>query len=200
MKCKVMQQDAPLYPQPRAEGAALRSLQQGDIVELTRVKRAGGEQWLDVALPDGTRGFLPGKTPLFAMKRVMTNQPEVQLYNTPGRDSLKATLKKGTVLDLQGLAELDGEKWIQVQDQDGNSGYVDGKTRIVQVRKPSMAGGVLNIDFGTVISLAGICFLASMIGASPFDWMQFLIRLTWLTAGLGWLVYGITQVIQARKK
>ena len=200
MKCKLMQAKATLFPEPRADGPSLRILHQDDLLEFSRVKSAGGERWLEVILSDGTCGFLPGKTLLFALKRVVTNQPETPLYAAPGRESLKATLKKGTTLDLQGIVDQNGEKWIQVQDQAGNSGYLDGKVKVLQVRKPSLAGGIANTVFGAVTALAALTLLVTSIGISPLDWQKLLIAITWLCAGLGWLAFGIAQIVQARKK
>ena len=201
MKFKVIEQDAPVYLQPRQDLPAIRILHIGDYAELFKVKNVKGQQWVDVVIPpDKLRGYITGNTRIFALKRVVTNQPETILYATAGRESVKATLKKRTALNYLDLVVQNGDKWIQVQDKTGSVGFIDPTTKVLQVAKPTLANGIWNVVIGGVATLSGGYYLLAILTTSLFNWTEFLLRFCWALLGLTWFIAGIVQIVEASKK
>jgi hypothetical protein len=200
MKFKVIEQDAPVYLQPRQDLPAFRILHVGEYADLLKVKNVKGQQWVDVILQDKTRGYITGNTRIFALKRVVTNQPETILYGTAGRESVKATLKKRTPLNYLDLVVQNGEKWIQVQDKSGSVGFIDPATKVLQVATPTVASGVWNVVIGAIATLSGGCYMLSILVTSPINWMELVLRLCWTLLGLTWFIAGIVQIVEASKK
>jgi len=177
----------------------MRILRVGDQARVGKVKAVKGEKWLEIIFPDKVHGFIPGDTQVFLMRRVVTNQPETKLYATAGRESVKATLKRRSTLDLIDMVEQNGEKWLQCQDKAGNAGYIEAGTKVLKSAKPTVANGVFNILTGGIVMLAGFCYLLAILGTPPIDWFQLVTRLLWSLLGLMWLISGIIQIVEASK-
>lgn len=129
MKMKIQQDNASLFTNPDMRSKPICDLKQGDVVERIGVRQRNvlDEKWIEITLPNGTKGFLPHKTKTFDLITAHLNG-KTPMYANADRSTIKAELSKGSVVDFLDRVDRDGERWFYVKDESGNHGYIDGLT------------------------------------------------------------------------
>jgi hypothetical protein len=189
MKVKILQDQVPLYAQVDTESAPIRTLQKDEIAELGKISKARGLQWVQVTLPDGTTGFIAGTTRTFSLITAIINEKKALLYGVAARGTPIAELKRGTQVEFLNLLETNGEQWIYVKDKNGQQGYIEGKTKIVQKQKVTKQTGLTNMGVGGAFFVVGlIVTIASYANASSSGGTYYL---CW-----GAILFGFIQFIQ----
>ena len=189
MKAKILQENATAYQQMDLNSSSIRILHTGEEVELGSAKQAQGKKWVEVTLSDGTRGFLPGDTRIFSMIQATTNQPKTLLYATPSRQSIKAELKKRTLLNFLNMIEQDGEQWIHVQDASGGQGYIEATTKIIPKPRVTKKTGLQNMLIGGLFFVVGTIITISTYSSASISGGTYYI--CW-----GAILFGAIQFIQ----
>jgi len=189
MKIKILQDNVPVYPQVDTESMSMRTLQTGDMVEVGKVKKVRGKQYVEVTFPDNSRGFIPGETRTFSLIQATVNQKKALLYGTAARGPVVAELKKGTLLQFQDIVTANGETWIYVQDAAGHTGYIEGNTKILRKEKVTKQTGITNMLVGGAFFVVGlIVTIGSFSAASNSGGTYYL---CW-----GAIIFGAIQFIQ----
>lgn len=188
MKIKIVQETAPFYPQPDPNSGPVRTLNRGDVGEFGSVKRAGGKQWVEVTMLDGSRGYLPGETRIFSLIRAMLNR-KTPLYATADKSMVKMELPRKTMINFLDLMEANGQQWIYIQDASGNQGYIEGNTSITRKDPITKKTGLNNMLVGGAFFVLGlIVTLATYSQALSRGGTYYL---CW-----GAIIFGVIQFIQ----
>lgn len=187
MKFKILQDSASLYPQPDLNSGPVRTLNRGDVGELGSVKRAGGKQWVEVTMLDGSKGYLPGDTRIFSMIQAMLNR-KTPLYATADKSVVKLELPKRTMVQFLDLVEQNGQTWIYVQDASGNQGYLEGNTSITRKDPVTKKTGVTNMLVGGGFFILGLIVTLASYSAASSGGTYYL---CW-----GAIIFGAIQFIQ----
>lgn len=187
MKFKILQESASLYPQPDFNSGPVRTLNRGDVGELGSVKRAGGKQWVDVTMLDGSKGYLPGDTRIFSMIQAMLNR-KTPLYATADKSVVKLELPKRTMVQFLDLVEQNGQTWIYVQDAAGNQGYIEGNTSITRKEPVTKKTGITNMLVGGGFFVLGLIVTIASYSAASSGGTYYL---CW-----GAIIFGAIQFIQ----
>ena len=190
MKIKILQDNVPVYAQVDTESMSMRTLQTGDIVEVGKVKKVRGKQYVEVSFPDTTRGFIPGETRTFSLIQATLNQSKAPLYGTAARGPVVAQLKKGTLLQFLDIIAANGETWIYVQEpKTGQTGYIEGNTKILRKDKVTKQTGINNMLVGGAFFVVGLVVtIGSYAAASNAGGTYYL---CW-----GAIIFGAIQFIQ----
>lgn len=187
MKVKVLQDNAPFYPQPDEASGSVRNLQRGDVGELGSVKKVSGKQWVELTLMDGTKGFIPGGTRIFSLIQAQLNR-KTPLYGMADKGAVKMELPKRTLVNFLDLVEQGGSQWIYIQDASGNQGYIEATTSITRRDPITKKMATTNMVIGGVFFLLGLIFtIGSYLSASTGSTYY----LCW-----GAILFGLIQFIQ----
>jgi hypothetical protein len=189
MKIKMLQDNVPVYAQVDTESISMRTLQNGEMVEVGKVKKARGKQWVEIIFPDGSHGFIPGETRSFSLIQATINQKKASLYGTAARGPVVAELKKGTLVQFLDTVNANGETWIYIQDAAGHTGYIEGNTKIIRKEKVTKQTGITNMLVGGAFFVVGlIVTIGSYSSASSGGGTYYL---CW-----GAIIFGLIQFIQ----
>ncbi len=187
MKFKILQDSASLYPQPDFNSGPVRTLNRGDVGELGSVKRAGGKQWVEVTMLDGSKGYLPGDTRIFSMIQAMLNR-KTPLYATADKSVVKLELPKRTMVQFLDLVEQNGQRWIYVQDAAGNQGYIEDNTPITRKEPVTKKTGITNMLVGGGFFVLGLIVTIASYSVASSGGTYYL---CW-----GAIIFGAIQFIQ----
>jgi hypothetical protein len=160
------------------------------MVEVGKVKKARGKQWVEVVFTDGSHGFIPGDTRSFSLIQATINQKKAALYGTAARGPVVTELRKGSLIQFLDLIPANGETWIYVQDvKSGQTGYIEGNTKIVRKDKVTKQTGITNMLVGGAFFVVGlIVTIGSYSAASGSGGTYYL---CW-----GAIIFGAIQFIQ----
>src|SRR5271156_5102441 len=68
-------------------GAILGTLRVGQEADVVGIKKADGQKWVAVALPDGRRGFISGATKTRTFRNVTLKTDSIDMFAKPGDPS-----------------------------------------------------------------------------------------------------------------
>lgn len=117
------------------------TLATGTEFEIKRVQRKGGADWVQIALPNGTTGFMKGDTRVFTIKKValVDKQAEVRDGCSSGAPVTRH-LTKGQTFELMEVVEGDGKEWVRIRDGQGG-GFIAADVKIQDVSAPVVGAG-----------------------------------------------------------
>lgn len=187
MKIKILQENAPFYPQPDPNSGPVRTLSHGEVGELGEVKKVAGKQWVEMTLLDGSKGYVPGETRIFSLIQATLNR-KTPLYGTAEASVVKMELPKRSLVNFQDLVERDGKQWIYVQDEAGNQGYIAGNTSITRKTVLTKKTGINNMLIGGAFFVVGLIVTIGSYSASSSGGTYYL---CW-----GAIIFGAIQFIQ----
>ncbi len=197
MKVKIIQETATLYPQPDESSVPVHTLNRGDVGELGGVKKVAGRQWVEMTLLDGTKGYVPGDTHLFALIQAQLNR-KTQLYATADKSLVKMELPRRSMVNFLDLVEQNGQKWIYIQDSTGNPGYIEASTSITRKDPITKKMGMTNMWVGGAFFVVGVIVtVVSYLTASANSNYY----LCWgaILFGLIQFVQGLVQYLKAKE-
>lgn len=187
MKVKLIQDNAIFYPQPDLNSGPTRTLNRGDVGELGNVKKVSGTQWAELTLLDGTKGFIPGGTRIFALMQATLNK-KTPLYGMPDKNMVKLELPKRTLINFLDLVEKEGQQWIYIQDASGNQGYIEGSASITRRTPVTKKTGITNMLVGGAFFLIGLIVTIVSYSSASSGGTYYL---CW-----GAIIFGVIQFIQ----
>ena len=220
MRVTMLETGVSVLSKPDGASLLLTRLSMDDEVELGKAVKEKGVSWVEVALPDGRRGYIAGETKIYKITSASINQDEVDLFEQPAfRGARKARLVKGHKILLLKVVPGENGDWVRVRDLKGVEGYIHGETRILKEgskegadktppvdagrpvqapsRKPRTAGttdirnGIVAIIFGLIVT-GGSYLLAPQLGGKYY--------ITWglVVLGVLWLLRGVFRVARGK--
>lgn len=185
MKIKILQDNALFYPQPDESSGPVRTINRGDVGELGSIKKVSGKQWVELTMADGSRGFVPGGTRIFALIQAQLNR-KTPLYGMADKSMVKMELPRRTLVKFLDMVEQGGQEWIYVQDPSGNQGYIESTASITRREPVTKKTGKTNMLVGGGFFVVGlIVTLGSLFSASEYTY------LCW-----GAIIFGLIQFVQ----
>jgi hypothetical protein len=106
----------------------------GSIVE---IGRSSGlfKSCTEVTLPSGSHGYILGAVRYFVMKKVLSLQDDIPVYESTSTESpVKTTYKKDDAFLMSDTMREGGKAWVRVHDLAGNEvGFIQGEAKIDEV-------------------------------------------------------------------
>jgi len=126
-------QPTKIYAKPNLNSTPIIELTSRSELELGVVKNVAGMKWITATLPNGQWGYMPGDTVIYFAKRLKLFEKEVIVYSEPSTRSVIVTvMKKNTIYDVIPFGDHDLQ-WARICDSSGNEGFIDEKTRGIEV-------------------------------------------------------------------
>jgi hypothetical protein len=178
MKVRIIEQTATVYSEPDSSSLPINQLAVGNEIEMGGIKKRAGKSWVAVQLPGNQRGYLPGDTRIYHIKRVKLNQKAVEVHSDPSAQSMVTSrYGRGGEFLLADTVERDGKSWVKIRDAAGGEGFIDGKTQIKvipevtkSVGKKNMLYGALWCVGGTVVTVVSYTAVAESGGTYIVAW------------------------------
>jgi uncharacterized protein YgiM (DUF1202 family) len=201
MKGILVDESAKIYSEPSDQTLSLTTLQKGDEFELGKVSRKKNDVWVEVILPSGVKGFIPGATHIFEVKKVQFLSKSNDMHKEPNADSeIIKNYPQNVAVTAIGVEKDDDKGWVKVIDEQGTVGYVKGDIRIRLVQEVTTTSGKKQILSGAMfIILATVFYFVSVSNSSANGSMSFLMVAVF-TFGLFQLVQGILQYRKAKNQ
>lgn len=199
MKALMTEEITPVYGEPKPETLSITSLKKGDEVETGKVIRKKKESWVEVILPGGQTGYIPGTTRIFVIRQIEL-ATETELFDSPADThmTLKA-MPRGTVLSAIGVEKVDKDTWYRVRDQSGSVGYINSRSKYKVYQEATVGGGKKLIITGAVFAILGLVFLVISTGQQSNSSSLFLI-VGLIGLGAIQVVQGVMQYRKAKQK
>jgi hypothetical protein len=167
MRARILDPQVKLYSSPDANALSLATLTEGTEIEFGGVKKKGGRQWVEVIMPTGQRGYIPGETRIFHYRLATLLQKDVPVYTQPALNSLvRAQLMKNSKFYLTEVVRVDGVDWVRVRDMQNAEGYIPGQTRIRVLPEKTKALGRKNMISGALWCIGGIIVTVATLNAA----------------------------------
>ncbi len=201
MKGILVDESAKIYAEASDQTLSIATLKKGDEFELGKVSRKNKEVWVEVTLPTGQTGFIPGGTHIFQIKKVQMMTPGVVLFDAPNDEarSLK-TYEKNDVVTAVGYEKGEAKSWIKVLDNDGTVGYIRSEAKLRLYMEPTKDGGIKQIISGGLFAILGAVFYyMSVKQGQTIDNSMTILNVAIIGFGLLQLVQGIIQLRNAKK-
>ncbi len=170
----VLKQPAVLYKDTNDQSAPIAQLKLGDQVKLGGTRKKGKDQWVEITLPDGRKGYLPGTSQVFRTIKVKLIQGDTNVLAEPSINSAikfkVATNEKFYILDSS-----DG--WVKIRTRNGNEGYLDGRVSVKklaavskEIARRNMVGGALWCIGGGLVTCVSYSAASSSGGTYLITW------------------------------
>ena len=176
MRARIIDQQVKLYSSPEPDAISLATLAAGTEIEFGGVRKIKGKQWVEVVMPTGQKGYIPGETHIFHFRLASLLQKSVDVYTQPTQHSLvRTSLKRNTKIYLTEVVKGEDQDWVRVREMEGGEGYISGRTRIRIIPEKTKALAKKNMLSGALWVIAGgmILGLGSSSaggGTSIFAW------------------------------
>lgn len=131
-RARIIEQQVTVWSEANTNSAALVELPIGSEVALGHVTKIDGAKWIEVTLPTGQKGFLPGATRVFLIQKVMLVQKSVTMHAEPSTQSaVTAQFNKDAEFYTIDIIQQAGAGWYKIRDLNGYEGYINRETKII---------------------------------------------------------------------
>lgn len=138
MKARILDTEAIIRLSMEEGAPQVQRVAQGEVLDLGRVLINQGVQWVEVMDGNYRRGFIRGDTKVFFLKQMSVKQDEVIVYDLPAPTALeKSRYIKGTVFTQTDEKDVDGTIWVEVKDENGNTGFIKDTGALAPVAAPA---------------------------------------------------------------
>jgi hypothetical protein len=200
MRGILVDENAKIYSEPNSQNLSLATLKKGDEFELGKVTRKNREVWVEITLPSGQTGYIPGETHIFQIKKVQMMNGPIDLRDGPSDTSnVVKTYNKNDVVTAVGIEKDEGKGWIKVTDSEGAFGYLKGDTKIRLYMEPTKSGAIKQMISGGLFTLLGGVFYVTSVTRGDTENTMALLNVAIIAFGLMQVVQGIIQYRQAKK-
>ena len=167
MRARILDSQVKLYSTPEPNALSLATLQEGTEIEFGGVKQRNGKQWVEITLPTGQKGYIPGETRIFHLRMATLLQNNVPVYHQATEHSLvRTTLKRNAKVYLVDVTRVEGVDWVKVREPSGIEGFIPGKTRLRVIPEKTKALARKNMISGALWCIGGIIVTAATYSAS----------------------------------
>ena len=191
MKARIMGDNIPVYKDADDKGNWVTRLGWDSEVKVVNTFEKEGREWLQVMLPDGLEGYLPGDVPMST--EVSLDQIKADFYEKPGVPfDPPRRMQQGDRFYLHtDTVEHGGSEWLRIVDRRVTKGYLSGDTKLdtgdvesEEVRPfDRFKARLLKGKLGGVILMA-IAAVMFMLGPISGDAIYILIALVFLALGV----------------
>jgi hypothetical protein len=206
MRVYLLDDQVPVFPKPDGTAIPLARLAAQEEIELGRMVKSGGADWVEAVLTDGRRGYIAGPTKIHEIKLTTLKQDEADLFEQPSfHGARKERLVKGQQFYLLHSVPGEGGTWVHIRDPQGREGYIHGDTSIVNdektappaaggalpAKKPARAGardirnGLVAIALGLLLTFGSRALAPQLGGRYYVTWGLVVVGAFWLLRGLG---------------
>lgn len=158
MKTVLTDEQVLVYSSTEENNISIATLHKGDAMELGKVTKKNKKTWVEITLPGNQKGYIPGDTKIFTIRKAQLASKSVDMMDAPSRTAnLVKTYTKGATFDVVFIETTDNENWFKLVDQTGQSGYIlttGSKLRVVQESTKSSA--LRNIITGLIFTVIGV--------------------------------------------
>lgn len=152
MKARILDSEAIIRLSMEDTAPQVQRVAQGEELDLGRVLTNQGMQWVEVMDGNYRRGFIRGDTKVFFIKQMKVDAEEVIVYDLPAPTALeKSRYIKGTVFTQTDEKDVEGTTWIEIKDDNGNTGYIKDKAALVSLTAPATPPATPPALTGTVL-------------------------------------------------
>jgi uncharacterized protein YgiM (DUF1202 family) len=199
MRAIMTEDSVRVYSEAKEGAISIFSLRKGDEVETGKVTRKKKESWVEVTLDSGQKGFISGQTRIFVVRKIEL-MTETQMFDTASESAeLVKTLPKGTVVSAVGVEKEGSNTWYLVREENGDQGYVNGRSKYKVYQEATLGGGKKLIITGGVFAVMGLVFLVVSMSQQSTSSSLFLI-IGLIGLGLVQVVQGVLQYRKAKNK
>jgi hypothetical protein len=189
MRARILDPQVKLYSSPEVNAISLATLMEGTEIEFGAVRKIAGKKWVEVILPTGQKGYIPGETRIFHFRLATLLQKEAKVYTQPALDSLpKMPLTAKTKFYLIDVIKVDGVDWVKVRESSTGEGFIPGNTRIRVIPEKTKAMAIRSMISGGLWCIGGIVVAATTTPQTSSGGMPII---AW-----GAILYGAVQLIQ----
>lgn len=197
MKARILDPQAKVYSSMDTSNLSIATLQEGNEVELSGMKKKAGKVWFPVTLTTGQKAYIPGETHIFVIREGALMQNSVELHSEPSSESpIKQQLNRNTKVSILQVVKTSDKDWVRVRDVSGNEGYILGDTRVRLMAQKTKANGRRSMITGAMWLVAGIVFLLSGNPTAPSSSFS-LLGIAALLFGAIILISGVVQYVTA---
>jgi uncharacterized protein YgiM (DUF1202 family) len=199
MRAIMTEDSVRVYSEAKEGAISIFSLRKGDEVETGKVTRKKKESWVEVTLDSGQKGFISGQTRIFVVRKIEL-MTETQMFDAASESAkLVKALPKGTVVSAVGVEKEGSNTWYLVREENGELGYVNGRSKYKVYQEATLGGGKKLIITGGVFAVMGLVFLFVSISQQSTSSSLFLI-IGLIGLGLVQVVQGVLQYRKAKNK
>lgn len=158
---KIMDANVIVYNAARDRSLPVYRVDPGTSIKIAGLTTNYGKQWVQITLPNGTLGYIPGNTRVFQIRKAKLLQDEAMTYTEPSAVAPMGTLKKGDkfhILDAN-LKQHDRE-WVKIRDTLSRELYIDGKTKVRVIQENRSEVGKKNMGYGVLWFIGGVIVTA----------------------------------------
>jgi hypothetical protein len=199
MRAIMTEDSVRVYSEAKEGAISIFSLRKGDEVETGKVTRKKKESWVEVTLDSGQKGFISGQTRIFVVRKIEL-MTETQMFDAASESAeLVKALPKGTVVSAVGVEKEGSNTWYLVREENGEQGYVNGRSKYKAYQEATLGGGKKLIITGGVFAVMGLVFLVVSMSQQSTSSSLFLI-IGLIGLGLVQVVQGVLQYRKAKQK
>jgi hypothetical protein len=200
MKARLVDDSAKIYAEPQDQSLTIVTLNKDDEFEMGKVLRKKKDAWVEVILPSGQIGYLPGSTKIFTIKKIITQANNIEIHESADTESqVIKSLPKGSIVTAIAVEHNNEKPWIKIIDSEGTTGFVKGESKIRLYQEPTRNNARKQIITGGIFSIfAVVYYYFTAVIAKSSDNMEILIVVI-LAFGLIQLVQGIMQMMAVNK-
>jgi hypothetical protein len=190
MKGRIVDPQVKVFGEPDPASLTIASLTSGDEVDFVKMLKVARQNWAEVVLASGEKGYLPAETRLFFFKQASLLQKSLKIYNRPSTlSAVRGALQKKDRFYVLDIVDRDTkEPWIKIRDLTGAEGFIDGNAHIKVATEVTRATGKRTMLSGGLWCLAGVLIATGVIQAAN--------SLGALVVTWGAIIYGTVQFLR----
>jgi hypothetical protein len=199
MKAILIDDEIHVYASTETESISVAVLHKGVEMELGKVTQKKKKTWVEISLPGDQKGFIPGDTKIFAIRKTTVATPSVDIKKAPSEDSETIkTLVKGSPLTVYGVEGTDETgKWFKVRDEEKVEGYVPTPTKLRVLPEVSKTSAIRNIVTGFIFAgIGGFLVFTDSNSGSNMQWIAYAV----IFFGVLQLGQGVAEFIRVNRE
>jgi uncharacterized protein YgiM (DUF1202 family) len=201
MRAILTDESAQVYASTEDQTVSIATVHQDEEFEIGKVIHKKRQNWVEVTLDSGVKGYLSGDVHLFGLKNVILQDASAELRASADASSeVLKTLKKGDAFYTLGVVKTEEGGWVRVRDASGTEGYIEGKTKIRVLPAATRAEAKKTLILVGVMTLAGIAFALVSALAPQASIIYYYLAVGFILFGFMQLVQGFVQRRQALKQ
>ena len=200
MRAKLVDDTVKIYAEPQDQSLSIATLNKDDEFEMGKVTRKKKDVWVEVTLPGGQTGYLPGGTKIFTLKKIQTLTDNIELREEANAESpIIKSLPKNSIVTAIGVDNSDSKGWVKILDGEGVTGFVRGDAKIRLYQEPTKEGArKLILTGGAFVIFAAVYYYFTVIATKTASNMQILIAVI-VIFGLIQCGQGVMQLMAYKK-
>ena len=158
MKAILTDDQVLVYSSMEENNISIATLHKGEEMELGKVTRKKTKTWVEISLAGGQKGFIPGETKIFTVRKAQLVSNSVDMMDAPASTAnLVKTYTKGSIFTVTLFEKTDEGNWFKVRDEAGQEGFIPStSTKLKVVQEPTRSGAIRNLITGLIFTVIGV--------------------------------------------